>query len=176
MNTPPQCGGAPEWLRELAAARMHYEEMFGWPVAIAVERQVLATPVGRVLDAVTMPAGLGSKVLTELQLMMLAGPVVATPNNESWMFFTQPVTGPARNVPAELRHLQVHLTPPDTHVVIPTHLDSDGDVRWIEQPQPHHPSPPLSVVIGLARRVAANLASDEPAAEGVEEGRVLVAS
>lgn len=155
MNTPPLCGGAPEWLRELAAARTHYEEMFGWPVTIKVEQQVLAAPVGRVLDAVTMPATLGSEVLADLQLMMLAGPVIATPDNSTWMFFTEPVNGSAREVPAELLDLQVHLIPEGAHVVIPTRVDSDSSLRWIKPPQPHRPSPPWSVIIGVARRVAA---------------------
>ena|ERR1051326_8144445 len=180
MNTPPLSGSAPEWLRELAAARTHYEEMFGWPVTIKVEQQVLAAPAGGVLDAVTMPAALGGKVLAELQLMMLAGPISATPDNASWMFFTQPITGPVRDVPAELRHLQVHFIPQGTHVVIPTHLDSDSGMRWIKQPQSHRPSPPWSVVIGIARRVAAKLISNESAVstapEVTEEHRVLVAS
>lgn len=179
MTTSPQHGSAPEWLRELAAARTHYEEMFGWPVAIKVEQQVLAAPVGRVLDAVTMPAALGDKVLADLQLMLLVGPIVATPDNSSWMFFTEPATGPARDVPVELRHLQVDLIPKDTHVVIPTHIDSDTGLRWIKQPQPHRPPPPWSVVIGIARRVATRTTSDESAARAAsdttEEREVLIA-
>ncbi|MGH4023428.1 MAG: hypothetical protein ACRDRV_02470 [Pseudonocardiaceae bacterium] len=163
MNTQPVCGGAPEWLRELAAARTRYEEMFGWPVAIKVEQQVLVFPVGGVLDAVTMPAALGDKVLSELQLMMRAGPVIVTSDNSSWMFFTQPAIGPARDVWAELRHLQVHLVPKGTHVVIPTQIDSDGGLRWIRRPQPHRPSPLGSVIIDITCRVATGLISDEKA-------------
>lgn len=180
MYTPPVYGGAPEWLRELAAARTHYEEMFGWPVAIKVEQQVLVAPVGGVLDAVTMPATLGDKVLADLQLMMRAGPVIATPDNSSWMFFTQPAIGPARDMPAELRQLQVHPIPKGTHVVIPTHIDSDSGLRWIKQPQPHRPSPPWSVIIGLACRVAPILISDEKAvsttSDLTEECQVSLAS
>lgn len=180
MNTPPMRGGAPEWLRELAAARTHYEEMFGWPVAINVEQRVLAAPVGGVLDAVTMPATLGGTVLAEFQLMMLVGPVIATPANASWMFFTQPVIGSARDVPAELRDLQVQLVPKGTHVVIPTQVDSDSGLRWIRQPQPHRPSPSWSVISGIARRAAAKLISNESAMnttpDSTEERRVLMAS
>jgi hypothetical protein len=180
MNTPPRCGGAPEWLRELAAARTHHEEMFGWPVTIEVGRRVLAAPVGGVLDALTMPATLGAKVLAELQLMMRVGPVLATPDNAFWTFFTQPVTGPRRDVPAKLRDLQIHPILPGTHVVIPTHTESDSALRWIKQPQPHRPLPPWSVVIGITRRVAAQLISNEPAVstapEVTEDRRVLIAS
>ncbi len=178
MNAPSLSGSAPEWLRELAAARTHYEEMFGWPVAIEIEQQVLAVPAGGVLDAVTMPATLGGKVLTELQLMMLVGPVIATPDNASWTFFTQPVLGPARDVPADLHYLQVHLIPQGTHVVIPTHIDSDSGLRWIKHPQPHRPSPPWSVIIDIARRVAAKLIGESAVAtapEVTEEHRVLIA-
>ncbi|MGH3925124.1 MAG: hypothetical protein ACREX8_21345 [Gammaproteobacteria bacterium] len=191
MNTLLTGGGAPEWLRELATARTHYEEMFGWPVTIEVEQQVLAAPVGGVLDAVIMPAPLGEKVLADLQLMMLAGPVIARPDGASWMFFTQPVTGPRREVPAELCHLQVHLIPRGTHVVIPTQVDSDSGLWWIKQPQPPHSLPPWSVVIGVTRRVAAQLIGSGPAVsepavssapavstvpEATDEHRVLIAS
>jgi hypothetical protein len=180
MDTPLRCGGAPEWLRELAAARTHYEEMFGWPVTIEVGRQVLAAPVGGVLGAVTMPATLGVKVLAELQLMMRVGPVLATPDNAFWTFFTQPVAEPRRDVPTELRDLQIYPIPTGTHVVIPTHTDSDDALRWIKQPQPHRPSPPWSVVIGITRRVATQLISNEPAVSpaphATEDRRVLIAS
>ena len=180
MNTPLRCGGAPEWLRELAAARTHHEEMFGWPVTIEVGRQVLAAPVGGVLDAVTMPAALGAKVLAELQLMMRVGPVLATPDNAFWTFFTQPVAEPRRDVPAELRDLQIHPIPRGAHVVIPTHTNSDSALRWIKPPQPHRPSPPWSVVIGITRRVAAQLLGNEPAVntalDATEDRRMLIAS
>ena len=180
MDTPPGCGGAPEWLRELAAARTRYEERLGWPVAIEVEQQVVAAPVGGVLDVVTMPTTLGGAVLAELQLMMLVGPVIATPDNASWMFFIQPVTGPARDMAAELRHRQVRLLPKGTYVPIPTHPGSNSGLRWIKQPQPHRPLPPWSVVIGVTRRVAAQLISSKPAvrtaSEATEEHRVLLAS
>ena len=180
MNTPPVWGGAPEWLRELAAARTHYEEMFGWPVTIKVEQQVLAAPVGHVLDAVTMPATLGDKVLDDLQLMMPAGPVITMPDNSSWTFFTQPIVRPGRDLPAELYPLQVHLIPKGAHVVIPTHIDSDSGLRWIKQPQPHRPSPPWSVIISIARRVGAKPISTENAtrttASSTEEREVLLAS
>jgi hypothetical protein len=180
MNTPPGCGGAPEWLRELAAARTRYEEMFGWPVAIEVEQQVVAAPVGGVLDAVTMPATLGGAVLTDLQLMMRVAPVIATPDNASWMFFIHPVTGPARDVPAELRDLQVHLIPKGAHVVVPTRIGSDSGLRWIKQPQPHHPLPLWSVVLGVIRRITATPSSSAPAVStasgATEEHHVLIAS
>lgn len=178
MNTPPVCGGAPEWLRALAAARTHYEEMFGWPVAIKVEQQALVAPVGGVLNAVSMPATLAEKVLTDLQLMRRAGPVVALPDNSSWTFFTQPVVGPVRDVPGELRHL-VQSIPKGSHVVIPTRVDSVSELRWIKQPQPHRRLPPWSVVVGIACRVATSLITEEAVRTGSgigEERQVPLAS
>lgn len=178
MNTSPSAGGAPPWLRELVDARTHYEEMFGWPVAIEIEQQVVAAPTGGVLDAVTMPATLGRRVLADLQLMMLEAPVVAAPDDTSWMFLTQPVAEPGRDVPADLRRLQVHRIPAGTHVLIPTRLDSASGLRWVTRPQPRRPSPPWSVVIGATRRVAATRAGAEPVASpasaATEERALLV--
>jgi hypothetical protein len=57
----------------------------------------------------------------------------------------------------------VQLIPTGTHVVIPAHLGSDSDLRWITQPTPHRPLPPWSVVLDITRRVAAKLISEEPA-------------
>src|SRR3954470_24362526 len=53
---------APEWLRELAAARAHYEELFGWTVSVQVGQRQLVVALGDSLDAITMPAELGERV------------------------------------------------------------------------------------------------------------------
>ncbi len=57
-------------------ARAHYEERFGWPVAVQVAERQLAVGLGTVVDAVTMPAGLAAQVHAQLGIAMLAGPVI----------------------------------------------------------------------------------------------------
>lgn len=159
MNTPPTSGGAPEWLRELATARTHYEELFGWPVVIEVQQRRLAAPLGGVLSAVTMPATLGEKVLTDLRLMLSAGPVATEPDEDRWVFFTQPVAGPHRDMPAQLEFPPVHFIAGGMYMAVPTQLDSDSALRWIEQPQPRRPLPSWSVLTDATLRVSSKLVS-----------------
>lgn len=145
---------APQWLRELVAARTHYVELLGWPVTVEVGPRRLAVAVGPVLDAVTMPATLGRSVLAELRLTMLAGPVIADPGGAWWTLLTEPATAPRPELPTDLHARNVHLTPPGAHVTIPSLTESKGSSRWIEPPQPCHPLPPWSAVVGATRRVA----------------------
>ena len=152
--TPPR--PAPEWLRELAAARAHYEELFGWPVLVDIEPRRIVVPVGEVLDAITMPSTLGLTVLTELNIAMMAGPVTAGLHGTWWTFLTQPATTARRDVATELHALKVHLTPPGAHAVLPTRLDSGGAWRWITPPQPSRSLPPWSAVVAVTRRLAAS--------------------
>ncbi|MEV6602785.1 hypothetical protein [Kutzneria sp. NPDC051319] len=149
--TPPRA--APEWLRELAAARARYEELFGWPVSVDVEPRRIVVPVGAVVDAVTMPSSLGEKVLAELDITMLAGPVTAGPGGAWWTFLSQPATAPRPEVPAELHAVKVRLTPRGAHAVLPTRDDNNGPWRWIARPQPHRALPPWSAVIAVTRRI-----------------------
>lgn len=150
---------APQWLRDLVAARTQYEELLGWPVTVDVGPRRLVVAVGRVLDAVTMPATLGRSVLTELQLTMLAGPVIAGPGGAWWTLLTESATVLRPDLPAELHAHKVYLAPSGTHVIIPLLVDGEGSSRWIEQPRSRYPLPPWSVVIAATRRVVDHLAS-----------------
>lgn len=153
MTSPTTTTAAPQWLRELVAARTHYVELLGWPVRVEVGPRRLAVAVGQVLDAITMPAALGRNVLAELRLTMLAGPVIAGPGGAWWTLLTEPATAPPPELPTDLHAHKVHLTPPGAHVIIPSLTESTGSSRWIEPPQPRHPLPPWSAVIGATRRV-----------------------
>lgn len=150
---------APDWLRELATARTRYEELLGWPVCMDVQSRCVAVSVGTVLDAVTMPTTLGEKVRAELGFAMAAGPVATDPEGDRWTFLTQPAAA-RRDIPAELRELEVHAAPHGTPVVIPTRLEhaDDRGWRWVELPYPRQSLPQWSVVLGATRRIAAGLA------------------
>jgi hypothetical protein len=158
-TSPPTTPPAPQWLRDLVAARTHYEELLGWPVTVDVEPPRLVVAVGQVLDAVTMPATLGGSVLAELRITMLAGPVIADPGGAWWTFLAAPAAASRPDIPAELHARRVHLTPRGAHVIIPNLTAGDGLPRWIEPPRPHHQLPPWSAVIGETRRVADHLAA-----------------
>jgi hypothetical protein len=147
---------APEWMRDLAAARARYEELFGWPVSIDIGPRRIVVPVGEVLDAITMPSTLGLKVLEELNIAMMTGPVTSGPQGTWWTFLTQPATGARREVTTELHALKVHITPPGAHVVLPTRPDNDDGWQWITPPQHHRTLPLWSAVVAVTRRMAAD--------------------
>ncbi|MBV9845815.1 MAG: hypothetical protein JOZ47_12165 [Kutzneria sp.] len=159
LTSPPTTPSAPQWLRDLVAARTHYEELLGWPVTVDVEPRRLAVAVGQVLDAVTMPAALGASVFAELQITMLSGPVIADLGGAWWTFLTAPATKCRPDVPADLHARKVHVIPRGARVIIPNPTTVASSSRWIESPRPHHGLPPWSVVIGATRRVVDHLAS-----------------
>jgi len=150
---------APRWLRDLAAAKTYYEETFGWPVIMDIEPHRIVLPAGDVLDAITMPAGLGDVVLIELRIGMLAGPVITDSHGDWWTFLAMPVTTPRPDIPAELRGLGVQAVPPGDHVILPNLVAAAGSPHWIEHPRGRHCLPPRSMVIGTTRRVAARRAT-----------------
>lgn len=154
MTSIMQRHAAPEWLRDLATARARYEELSGWPVLLEIEPRRIVAPVGEVLDAITMPAALGLKVLDELNIMMMPVPVIAEPTGTWWTFLTQPATTTRSDVATELRALKVHLMPSGARAVLPTGADDDGTWRWITKPQHQRNLPPWSAIIAVTRRVA----------------------
>lgn len=154
-----------ESLRELASARTYYEERFGWPVTIEVNGGRLMMPLGEVADAVVMPAPLGGKVLTELRIALLAGPVLADTTGQWWMFLTRPAGCGRPKDHTELRSLEVHVVPAGSHVVIPREIDENAGLPWIERPRALHQLPPWQCVIATVRRSGAGPTSpgDVPA-------------
>ncbi|MBB5155939.1 hypothetical protein [Saccharopolyspora phatthalungensis] len=159
-TTPPATSTAPQWLRDLAAARTRYEELVGWPVTVEVQPRRLTVPVGEVLDALTMPAPLGHAVQSELRLMMLAGPVIAGPGHDWWTFLTEPTDASRPEVPAELHRWKLRPTPRGAHVILPALATTeDKTPQWIGSPRSHTALPPWHAVIGATRRALSHLDS-----------------
>jgi hypothetical protein len=150
---------APAWLRELAAARAHYEEQFGWPVSVQVGQRQLAVALGQVLDAITMPAELAEKVQAQLGIAMLSGPVIAQPDGAVWTFLTQAATTMRGDIVDGLGDHEVRHAAAGAFTVIPTESGTGG-WRWINEPRPHHMLPSAYAVVATARRLcsAANAA------------------
>lgn len=147
---------APAWLRELAHGRAEYEELLGWPVSVQVGDRLLIVAIGRTIEAVTMPAALGTRVRAEMGIAMQSGPVAADPDGERWTFLTKPLDHLRPNITADLSHLRVVVAPHGSHVAIPTGPEvSTGKVwRWVERPAPGKPLPPAYAVIAVTRRLA----------------------
>ena len=132
-----EVGPAPGWLRQLADAKAAYQELFGWPVSVAVGERNLVVALGRVVDAVTMPAVLGAKVLAQLGVPV---PVVANSEGTRWTFFAKP----AAPIVDDLS--EVDLAPAGSYAVIPPEM---GD--WVEKPRPNRVLPSADAVVDAAR-------------------------
>ncbi|MCE7011425.1 hypothetical protein LWC34_52740 [Kibdelosporangium philippinense] len=149
---------APAWLRDLAASRAHYEETFGWPVAVQVGQRQLAVALGQVLDAITMPADLADQVNQQLGIAMLAGPVIAHEDSGRWTFLTQAATMMRGDIVEGLADHEVRHAGAGSYTVVPTE-SSDGGCRWITEPRPHQMLPSAYAVIATARRLCAAAAA-----------------
>lgn len=147
-----------EILRALAAARTWYEERFGWPVTVEVAAARLVMKVGDSLDAVAMSEPLGQRVLAELRIAMLAGPVLADATARWWMFLTQPAGGIGWSV-KQLRGLDIHPVPRGSRVVVPSDISEPPPRPWIERPRALHRLPPWAAVIATVRRTNAQPAT-----------------
>jgi hypothetical protein len=97
---------------------------------------------GATFDAISMPAAFGALVLAELDIMMLAGPVVAD-GDGSWTFLTRPADTRQPAVPTDLLPLGVRAVPAGTPVAPLAGADRPG-----------RPPAIWWTVIGAARRVA----------------------
>jgi hypothetical protein len=122
---------APQWLRELTTGQTRYAEVLNWPVRVEIERRRLALAAGDIVDAITMPVGLGRRVLAELRIAMLPPPVIAGPSSRWWTFLARPAHV-RLDMPAELRDAMVRITPRGAQVLIPIDPDAEG---WVERPR-----------------------------------------
>jgi hypothetical protein len=144
---------APEWLRDLVAARVYYEERLGWPVTVEVAERRLAVALGRVVDAVTMPAGLAVQVHAGLGIALQGGPVIAHTEGGRWTFLTQPAS-PGLLVD-ELVHGVRHIGA-GAYTMLPV-SQADQGWRWITEPRPNQTLPSPYAVVAMVRRVRATV-------------------
>ena len=138
-----------QWLVDLTAARTYYEERFGWPVNISITERQVTIALGGTLDAITMAAPLATRVQAQLGIAMLAGPVIANPDDTDWTFLipTAPpgvITGLVADLPG-VRHT-------GTHTAVPA---PGTNSRWIREPGPKLVLPSVHAVVATARRVLA---------------------
>jgi hypothetical protein len=152
MEPVPRSRPAPEWLRDLVAARVYYEERLGWPVTVQVAERRLSVALGRVVDAITMPAGLAVQVHTRLGIALQTGPVIAHTEGGRWTFLTQPVA-PGQLV-ADLVEQGVHHVGGGAYTVLPVD-QADRGWRWITEPRPNQTLPSPYAVVAMVRRVRA---------------------
>jgi hypothetical protein len=140
---------APQWLRDLASGQTDYAELLGWPVRVEVQRRRLVLTAGEMVDAITMPVGLGRAVLSELRIAMLFPPVIADPSHRWWTLLARPAGKTRLDVPAELREARVRVTPRGAPVILPIGPAAEG---WIERPRLDC-LPPWPSIVATARRL-----------------------
>jgi hypothetical protein len=152
-TNPINAPTAQVWLRELAAARTAYEQRLGWPVSLDVTARCLTLGAGQIVDALTVPTPLAKQAQAELEVMMLAGPVIASPDGGTWTFLTALATD-APHVPPDLDVAGVHAALRGTCLVLPPDLTATRPEgwHWIAAPPGRRPLPPWSVVVGATRR------------------------
>lgn len=152
-TNPISAPTAQVWLRELAAARTAYEERLGWPVSLDVTARSLILGAGRIVDALTVPTPLAGLAQAELEVMMLAGPVIASPDGGSWTLLTDLATD-VPHVPPDLDAAGVHAVLRGEWLVLPPDLTATRQEgwHWIAPPPRRRPLPAWSVVVGATRR------------------------
>lgn len=106
---------------------------YGLPVELADSRPTVVC--GRELDAVDMPACLGSRVLDALHDRHV-GPVVADPRETTWTFLVAPAAPP--HAATHLRTLTANgarVRPSGRRVMLPM-SDHGFGWRWAREPHP----------------------------------------
>jgi hypothetical protein len=96
---------------------------------------------GQVVDAITMPAGLGARVQAQLAIAKLAGPVLLHEDGQHWVFLVQPAPGFRGG--DDLTGYGVR------HETAAFH-----GARWVTPPRPNDDTlPSVYTVVATARRV-----------------------
>jgi hypothetical protein len=114
-------------------------DQFSKPLAGGDRAPEPAAITGTTIDAISIPAAFAALVRAELDIMMLAGPVVAG-DDGLWTFLTQRTDTPHPTVPTDLLPLGVRTVPAGTPLAAAD--------------RPDRPPAIWSTVIGAARRVA----------------------
>ncbi|MFB7722786.1 MULTISPECIES: hypothetical protein [unclassified Nocardia] len=118
---------------------------YGLPVEMFANRPFLS--VGPMLEAITLPAGLGRRVLERLRVgrelleraeQLPRPPVIADPRGRRWTLLTAP-PAPYHPLPQQLlRRLHAHaveLPEPGTRIMLPT-TDLPLGWHWASEPEP----------------------------------------
>lgn len=152
---------APVTRQDLRAARDELSTLTGWPVNVDELAGRLLLTTGANVDAITMPAFLGERVLARLRITLQAGPVIATPGGGWWTFITELATAPRPVIPNDLLALRVRMAPRGPYTVLPPTIAQPGHWSWIAFPQRGHQPPMWAAVIAVTRRIALNSVHDD---------------
>lgn len=114
-------------IAELDATISRCADLLSWPIAINAEGVFL--PASHDIVGLTVPAGLGGEVNTEIVRREIHAPIVAVPGKPCrWVFLVQPPTSlPGLPVSVGLMSGNARIPLPPTEI-------GDEPVRWICEP------------------------------------------
>jgi hypothetical protein len=154
--------GDPAWLRIIKNLGLTYVERFDWPISIDLAERRLFLTTNTAVEAITMPANLGRRVLADRRNSQHRCPVIGSPVGQWWTFLTEP---PLRNraVPVNLQRLRVRVIPFGGQVILP---HGTKTWTWIEEPVVDRPLPAWWSIMAAAQRVVRDDPSIAPELTG----------
>ncbi|HJP77513.1 MAG TPA: hypothetical protein VJ914_24805 [Pseudonocardiaceae bacterium] len=108
--------------------------------------------------AIGMPEGLGRRVLRSLRIAMLAGPVLAEPDEGNWLFLSTPIQDSRPDLLTGLAEVGVFVVAPGRPITLPEDLHG-RDERWVVAPLPRRDLTPWQAVLATIRRSAVGMAA-----------------
>lgn len=132
----------------------YYAEVFGWPTTVDTDSGEVRLPLGEVVDALIIRAGLAAEVNHLLIQRMVQVPIIEVPGEPpGWIFLTRPRTTLRRSTWADLVRIQVGWKTVGESIPLPAH-DGSGGVRWLKRPVAGTELPLWTAVVAAARSAA----------------------
>jgi hypothetical protein len=110
------------------------------------------------VGAIGMPEDLGRRVLRSLRIAMLAGPVLAEPDEGNWLFLSTPIEDSRPELFPGLAEAGVFAVAPGRPIILPTDLHG-RDERWVVAPLPRRDLTPWQAVLATIRRSTVGMAA-----------------
>ncbi|WP_410575653.1 hypothetical protein [Amycolatopsis sp. cmx-4-61] len=118
-----------------------------------VDGDRIVLQLGGVFGAVTMPAGLGRKVVASLRVRAMPAPALAHPGGQRWTLLSGPGTVTLEDL-AALVPLGVSVVGETAVVVLPSpETEALGLWHWVQQPTPAD-LPPQAALLTTTRAMA----------------------
>ncbi|MBB5158887.1 hypothetical protein BJ970_006486 [Saccharopolyspora phatthalungensis] len=156
QSKPIDPGTAGDQPSELAQDAARYAELLGCSLDIDAATGRIIAVTGDALDAITMPAELGTRVAAGLAISLMSGPILRSPNQRTWTFLTRPCRMATHDVPADLRTAKVSAIARGTKLILPSRWPSPVTPHWVVAPtSTPRTLPGCQPVLGIARRVLA---------------------
>ncbi|GAA4010624.1 hypothetical protein GCM10022247_36050 [Allokutzneria multivorans] len=146
---------SPAHLDPVAQRCASYRRDFNLPARFEAPSRCIVLPLGHLVGAVSVPRGQGDRVLTELRMRFLGGPIVENLETRRWTFITGPGSVILSHAFAELAKLRATIGTTGDIVRLPTpDEEARGVLRWVRAPQARRALPAHTAVIATLRILA----------------------